>query len=256
MEAVVHYRNLTSMDPSSALRLSPLKRSAAAAATTRLDLSAHLPRRPLQEFARGSTIYSPEQPSRNLYLVVAGRVKVSGALNGGVVVCCIAHKGGLFGESALVGAQDRSESAVALDPVTLMSWTRDEIEQQVERNPQLGLALAQYLAKQCLELNERMESLMVHKTPERVMLALAQFASKTGVRTGDGSTRVESLTHKTMAEYVGTSREVVTFQLNRLRKLGLISYSRKYIDISAERLEESIRRASSGELAKEGRIAV
>src|SRR5438105_14926833 len=100
MEAVVHYRNLTSMDPSSALRLSPLKRSAAAAATTRLDLSAHLPRRPLQEFARGSTIYSPEQPSRNLYLVVAARVKVRGAPNGGVAVWCNPQKGVLSGDSA------------------------------------------------------------------------------------------------------------------------------------------------------------
>jgi hypothetical protein len=34
---------------------------------------------------------------------------------------------------------------------------------------------------------------------------------------------VPSLTHCMLAEYVGTSREIVTFQMNRLRKLGLLA---------------------------------
>ena len=227
------------------------------AATAKLDLSACLPRKTVQQFPKGSTIYSPQQPSHNLYLVTAGRVKVSSALSHGVVVCSIVHQGGLFGESALIGAEDRDESTLALDPVMLMSWTRGEIEQQVEANPRLGLALSRYLAQECLELNERMESLVVHKTPERVMLALAQFAHKAGVRTVDGaSVRVESLTHQTLAEYVGTSREVVTFQLNRLRRLGLIDYSRKFIDISVEGVEDAIRRAATSELsATNGQMA-
>jgi CRP/FNR family cyclic AMP-dependent transcriptional regulator len=227
------------------------------AATAKVDLAAYLPRKPVQQFPRGGIIYSPEQPSQNLYLVTAGRVKVSRSLSRGVIVCSIVHPGGLFGESALIGAEERGESAAALDAMTLMSWTRGEVEQQVEMNPRLGLALSQYLAQQCLELNERMESLVVHKTPERVMLALAQFAHKAGVRTVDGTcVRVDSLTHQTLAEYVGTSREVVTFQLNRLRRLGLIDYSRKYIEISVDGVEDAIRRATAGELsASNGQMA-
>src|SRR5437588_7634525 len=133
MEVNIRWRNLTSMDGLSVSRMVPVRRFAAAAAATKLDLSAHLPRRAFQEFPKGGVIYSPEQPSHSLYLVVAGRVKVSGALAGGAVVCSIVHKGGLFGENSLIESQERSESAVALDPVTVMSWTRDEIEQQIER---------------------------------------------------------------------------------------------------------------------------
>jgi CRP-like cAMP-binding protein len=231
--------------------MTPVKRVAEAAA--KMDLTVYLPRKPLQEFFKHGVIYSPEQPSHNLYLVVAGRVKVGNALSSGETVCSIVHKGGLFGEPALVNAQHRLDSAVTLSPVTLMAWSRSEIEQQVDLDPRLGLVLSRHLAQNCMELAERIKTRVVHRTPERVMLAMVQFARQAGVRMADGSTRVESLTHQTLAEYVGTSREVVTFQLNRLRRLGLLRYNRKHIDITLDRLEEAIERSSSSQLPDETR---
>jgi CRP/FNR family cyclic AMP-dependent transcriptional regulator len=216
----------------------------------KVDLAAYLPRKPLQQLYKNGIVYSPKQPSQSLYLVVAGRIKVSNALRDGEVVCSIVHKWGLFGEAALVSAQHRSDSAIALDPVTLMAWSRTEIEQQIELNPELGLALSRYLAQNCMELAERMKARVIYRTPERVMLAMVQLARQAGVRMADGSTRVESLTHQTVAEYLGTSREVVTFQLNRLRRLGLIHYNRKYIEISTERMEEAIRGSSLNGLSE------
>jgi Mn-dependent DtxR family transcriptional regulator len=53
--------------------------------------------------------------------------------------------------------------------------------------------------------------------------------------------RVASLTHNTIAEFVGTSREIVTFQMNRLRRLGLVRYSRKHIDVYALAMRENLR---------------
>ena len=122
-----------------------------------------------------------------------------------------------------------------------MSWSRAEIEQQVEREPRLGIALSQYLVRECLELQDRIESMAVHKTPERVMLALLQLASDLGTPLPDGATRVASLTHHTIAEFVGTSREIVTFQMNRLRRLGLIRYSRKFIDVYVPAMRENLK---------------
>jgi CRP/FNR family transcriptional regulator len=122
-----------------------------------------------------------------------------------------------------------------------MSWSRHEIEQQVEREPRLGIALAQHLVRQCIKLQDRIESMAVHKTPERVMLALLQLAADLGVPMPDGSLSVDSLTHQTIAEFVGTSREVVTFQMNRLRRIGLVRYSRRHIDIYAQALGENLR---------------
>ena len=206
------------------------------------DPLTYLPRKPVQEFARRRVIYSPEQPSSSLYVVILGRVKVTSTADDGVeTIGRIVSSEGLFGESALVGSSARSESAIALDNVSVMSWTRSEIEQQVEREPRLGIALSQHLVRQCMELQERIESMAVYKTPERVMLSLMQLADSLGTIMPDGSTHVGSLTHHTIADYVGTSREIVTFQMNRLRRLGLLRYSRKGIDVYTQAIQDVLR---------------
>src|SRR5579864_3519325 len=205
------------------------------------DPLAYLLRKPIQEFGKGRVIYHPQQPSDRMYMVVLGRVKVTSTADDGYetigrIVCAE----GLFGEGVLVGGR-ASESAMALDTASVMSWTRDEIEQQIEREPRLGIALAQYLVRQCMALQDRIESMAVLKTPERVMVGLAQLAGMLGAPLPDGAMRIASLTHQTIAEYVGTSREIVTFQMNRLRRLGMIRYTRRYIDVSTGAVKDALR---------------
>lgn len=201
----------------------------------------YLPRKPAQEFARGWAIYDGQQPNDHLYVVIAGRVKISNCADDGCqTVGRIVSSEGLFGESCLIGGNSRAESAVALDNSTVMSWSRGEIEQHIDRQPLLGLALSQHLVRHCISLQDRIESMAVHRTPERISLALIQLAADLGSPLEDGSVRVASLTHHTIADYVGTSREIVTFQMNRLRRLGFIRYSRKYIDVYAEALKTAL----------------
>ncbi len=206
------------------------------------DPLTYLPRKPVQEFAKRRIIYDEHQPSDSLYVVILGRVKITSTADDGFeTIGRIVSAEGLFGESALVGSPVRTESAVALDNVSVMSWTRSEIEAQIEREPRLGIALAQYLVRQCIEMQDRIESMAMYKTPERVMLALVQLAGTLGTPMADGSIRIASLTHHTIAEFVGTSREIITFQMNRLRRAGMLRYSRKHIDIYSQAMQEALR---------------
>jgi CRP-like cAMP-binding protein len=203
----------------------------------------HLQHKPVENFSKGRTIYDYQQPSDNLYAVVSGRVKVTlTSSDGGEAIARMVRAEGLFGESCLSGSRPYNEAAVALDDVTLMAWTSAEIEQQVERNPQLGIALSQYLVAQCIELQDRMENVAVYKIPERVMLALMRLANDLGTPTAEGTVRVPPLTHQAIAEYVGTSREIVTFHMNRMRRMGMLKYSRRHIDVYEQAITEELRR--------------
>lgn len=205
------------------------------------DPLTYLPRKPVQEFTRRRVIYDAQQPTGCVYLVILGRVTVRlNSEDGYQTIARIVCPEGIFGESSLLGPRVRDESAVALDDVTLMCWSRDEIEAHIDREPRLGLALSQYMVRQCLELQDRIESLAVHKTPERIMLALAQLAGQMGSLMPDEATRIGAITHHTLAEYVGTSREIVTFQLNRLRRKGCLRYTRKYIDVYVPSIEAEL----------------
>jgi CRP/FNR family cyclic AMP-dependent transcriptional regulator len=201
----------------------------------------YLPHRPVQDFPKGQLIYGPHQPSSSLYLLLRGLVKVTYlGDHGGESIARIIRNDGLFGESCLIGDRPHGEAAVPLEGVTLMAWTSGEIEQHVEREPRLGLLLMQHLIHQSIGLQDRIENSASYKTPERVMLAIMQLANDLGTVMSDGSLHLPSLTHHTIAEYVGTSREIVTFQMNRLRRLGMLKYSRKYIDVSVLDLEEEL----------------
>lgn len=206
------------------------------------DPLTYLPRKSVQEFGKRRVIYDSQRPSDCLYLVILGRVNVTlNSEDGCQTIARIVCPEGLFGESSLIGLGTRHESAVALDDVTLMAWTRDEIETQIEREPRLGIALSQYMVRECIELQDRIESMAVYKTPERIMLALNQLSTSMGAAMADGATRIPALTHHTLAEFVGTSREIVTFQLNRLRRKGCVRYTRKFIDVYVQAIDEELR---------------
>ncbi len=205
------------------------------------DALMYLPRKSVTDYRKGQVIFDENQPSRGLHLVVQGRVKVSIPLDDGTqTVVDIFTTDDFFGESSLLGSAQYVERAIALDPVTLMSWTNLEIEDQVERQPRLGVALLQMLVKRGLDYEQRLQSFALDKTPERVVRSLLRFADRLGTRTEDGSVKIPPLTHQVLSEYVGTSREIVTFQMNYLRQKGFLRYSRKGIQVYMEALQEHL----------------
>lgn len=205
------------------------------------DALMYLPRKGVTDYRKGQIIFDEHQPSKGLHLVVQGRVKVTMALDDGTqTVVDIFTTDDFFGESSLLGSAHHPERAMALDNVTLMSWSGQEIEEQVERQPRLGIALVQMLVKRGLDYEERLQSFALDKTPERVVRALLRFAERLGTRMEDGSIKIPPLTHQVISEYVGTSREIVTFQMNHLRQKGFLRYSRKGIQVYADALREHL----------------
>jgi len=206
------------------------------------DALMYLPRKGVTDYRKGQVIFDESQPSKGLHLVVQGRVKVTIPLDDGEqTVVDIFTTDDFFGESSLLGAERYAERACALDNVTLMSWSGQEIEEQIERQPRLGIALLQMLVRRGLDYEQRLQSFALDKTPERVVRTLLRFADRLGSRTEDGSIKIPPLTHQVISEYVGTSREIVTFQMNHLRQKGFLRYSRKGIQVSMEALSEHLR---------------
>jgi CRP/FNR family transcriptional regulator len=214
------------------------------------DALMYLPRKPVTDYRKGEDIFGENQPSRGLHLIVQGRVKVSVPLDDGAqAVVDILTIDDFFGESCLLGVDQYAERAVALEPVTLMSWSRPEIEEQVERQPRLGVALLQMFVKRGLDYEERLQSFALDKTPERLVRSLLRFAGRLGARSEDGSVKIPPLTHQTISEYVGTSREIVTFRMNYLRQQGLLRYSRKGILVDMDALREHLERQTRQQAA-------
>jgi CRP/FNR family transcriptional regulator, cyclic AMP receptor protein len=205
------------------------------------DILAHLPVSNTTEYAKGELIYGPDQPSDNLYLVVAGKVGISQiAEDGKDVLLEIVCPDELFGESAFLDDSCRPERAQVIERAKLMTWAVSDMESLVMKRPRLAVALLQILAQRNAEFTRRIESFATDGIDRRLARSLLRFSERLGIEEQDGSVRMMPFTHEMLSRYVGTSREVVTQHMNRLRKQGLVSYSRDSILLSRDALRASI----------------
>jgi CRP/FNR family transcriptional regulator, cyclic AMP receptor protein len=215
---------------------------------TKHDALNYLPSTRVLEFPKRCAIYEPTRPASRLYLVLAGRVKLfCTGESGAQTLMRIAGPEDFLGAAPLIPEPYAArESAVAIEPTQLMGWTAEEIEDRVQKEPRLALALAEYFGRQNAILRERITVISNYKTGPRVTLALLQLARSSSSQTEHGAARITGLTHQAIADYVGTSREIVTSEMNRLRRLGYVSYSRLYTDIYANALTEWMRQQGMG----------
>jgi CRP/FNR family transcriptional regulator, cyclic AMP receptor protein len=157
-------------------------------------------------------------------------VKVSRVTpDGRQVVVDIYQADDFFGEWAFVANERGTETAIALENTKTMSWTVAEIEEIAARKPKLGLSLVQFLVKRSMDFAARIESFSVDNISRRLVRSLLRFSERMGEAAEDGEVRMIPFTHELLAQYVGTSREIVTQYMNQFRRKGVVRYSRRGI---------------------------
>ncbi len=211
---------------------------------TRLeDVLAHLPISSTAEYVKGQMIYGPDILSNRIYLVVSGKVGISQiAENGKEVLLEIVRPDELFGESAFLGVPP-SERATAIEKAKVMTWPISDMEDLVMKRPRLAVALLQILAQRNTELSRRIESFSTDTIERRLARSLLRFSERLGTQEKDGSVRIMPFTHALLSHYVGTSREIVTHYMNRFRRQGYLSYSRRGILLHCDTLKTVLDRS-------------
>ena len=203
------------------------------------DPLAYLPCSSILEYQKGQLIYNSDQPSTEIYLIIDGEVKVSRVdTTGNQVLIDIYRSDEFFGESGLLSLPNRPEQATAVAKTYVMVWSVREIEEVIAKRPRLGVALLQVLSQRIIDTALRLESFSVDSISRRLARSLIRFAERQGVCGDDGSVTMGPFTHELLAQYIGTSREIVTHYMNRFRRLGYVRYSRRSIILCPDALTE------------------
>ena len=194
------------------------------------------------EYPKEAVIYSPGQPSTNLYMILRGTVNVYCMGDAGrEVIMDIYHTDEFFGESALLNSSNSGEGAVAMEQNTrVMGWASSVVEELMVERPRLGVALLQMLAQRCIHSSRRIESLASDNIERRIAQTLIHFSERLGRAMEDGSFQIMPLTHELISQYVGTSRELVTRYMNQFRSQGYIRYSRTGIALYPDAIRNSL----------------
>ena len=174
-------------------------------------------------------IYFPKEPSKILFFLKAGRIKIgSYSQDGKEVIKAILYPGEVFGEMGIVGEEQRKDFAVAMDSDTRMCTLHvDQFKKMMTENSDLSLEVTKNIGEKLRNIERRLESLIFKDARERIIDFMKEMAEKYGKKIGVEVLVKHDLTHQDIANLTATSRQTVTTVLNDLKEKDLIYMERK-----------------------------
>ncbi|HOU83839.1 MAG TPA: Crp/Fnr family transcriptional regulator [Spirochaetota bacterium] len=130
------------------------------------------------DYAPGEIIFCEYEPGNEFYFVKKGRVSIVKIINNREKTLDVLEEGDVFGEMAILEAEPRSASAVAMGPetVSLLKFHRDNFDAILQGNPQLAYRLLVIFSKRIYDAKRRLMILLLNEPQLRVMDVLNMLA--------------------------------------------------------------------------------
>lgn len=179
-------------------------------------------------YPKGSVILFEKDKGDSLYLVASGQVKVVLiGEDGREVILSVLGEGSFFGEMALIDDSPRSAHVIAMDDSVLLTLRREDFQHRLRSSPEVAISLLRELSRRLRRADEKIGSLVLLDVNGRVADLLLRAASEEG-----GECIKRKLTHHTIAQMIGSSRETVSRTMRDFVERGFIQVTRKDITIT------------------------
>lgn len=191
----------------------------------------------LRSMDKGKYIYFPDDPSKVVFLLKRGKVKIgSFSDDGKEIIKAILEPGEIFGELSIMGEEKRKDFAQALSSdVRFCAIGREEMKEILMSNPKLNFEITKTIGERLQKVERRLESLVFKDARQRILEFIFNNAKEKGMKVGYGLKLKHELTHQDIANLTATSRQTVTIILNELREMELINFDRKSILVHDEK---------------------
>ncbi len=191
------------------------------------------------KFRKNSFIFHENEPSNQIFIIEDGFVKIVSYTNKGKEPTILLLKEGDVLGILIIAEKVRPFSAVSVSDTVLLSIEKDSFLKLLTEYPQMNYNFIKLLSKRIIYLEKKLVSITHHWSYQRICSTLLLLSEKFGTRENDRTILNISLTHQELANIVGTSRETVTKQLQRLEELGVVRTGR-HIVIFHDRLFDLI----------------
>lgn len=175
-----------------------------------------------RNFAAGQHIVSRDAKDRDVYLIIAGRVRVTiYSAAGRQVTFRDLSTGEFFGDIAAIDGAPRSADVVALESTLAASLAPAVFRLLLREHPDVAERILRGLATLVRRLSERVIDLSTLGVQNRIHADLLRRARAAGV--AGNTARIEPAPkHADVASEVSTYREQVTRELSALAKAGIV----------------------------------
>lgn len=200
----------------------------------------------VRPFGENELIIDYEDDSRDVLFILSGKVRVlyRSVLGREVIIADLGAKD-FFGELSAIDELGRSANVTALQRSEIAVLPRAVFVKMATEMPAVALALLQTLVGRIRALDQRFSEMSVLKTNERLYAELLRLSSPRRGKPGELIISPPPYHHH-LAGRIGCRREVVSRELSRLMKAGIIEKSRGGLVIrGVEELEARIAAALS-----------
>jgi CRP-like cAMP-binding protein len=174
-------------------------------------------------YRKGQEVFSQGQPAHQMFLIKAGRVKLSKLTEEGEEITLDIRQGGDFlGESMLLEDTAYPLTASCLEDTLICGFDQVGFEGLVLEHPNIGLQVIKNLSRRIDWLTSRVGSLTLTHLEDRLYHVLAHVAREHGVQNQRGYAIQFPLTHEELGFLVGAHRVSITRALKALRESGKV----------------------------------
>jgi CRP/FNR family transcriptional regulator, cyclic AMP receptor protein len=206
-------------------------------------LTRHCPTAKVCAFRHRGAIYNQGTRCNHLFFVVSGLVKLARiSRDGRELTTALRANGEFFGpDLGNPGVSKAQETATAKGAVSVWRVPTQEFRDLLFHHPTLGLRILETLAQRQRQMERRLECFAFKRTEARLAETLRELSRGFEPRCEHGFGTHIRLSQQELADLVGATRPVVSTILNRLRRKGVLGYSREYVCVRAiETIEQMI----------------
>jgi CRP-like cAMP-binding protein len=187
----------------------------------------------VERYAAGQHLFVQEDASDRIYGVISGTVEISLYSPGGQkLVANIELHHSLVGEIGALDGGTRTATAICLTPCELVSLSRAQLFERMERHPTLARVMIELLCARLRWVSGEMGDLAFFAIEARLAKRLALLSRINADKDG----WIE-ISQAELAEFLGATRESVNKTLNDWRSRGVIELRRGGVRVmSAPRL--------------------
>ena len=217
------------------------------ALTTQLQVS---------EFTAGQTIFAQGEPGDQLYVIVAGKVKITLRGSGDREnLRAVIGPMDLLGEQAVFDPGPRTRTATAITDVRAVWLDRTTLRTWIADRPVIAERLLQALTRRIQATEDELVELVFSDVAGRVARQLLLLARRFGTRQGAALRVMHELSQDEMAQLVGADRASVNKALRKFTDRGWILVDGKSVLITdvAALAQRAAARSGSGAYANRRR---
>jgi CRP/FNR family transcriptional regulator len=162
-------------------------------------------------YPEGAILFVEGQPSRGVFIVCKGRVKMSmNSIDGKALILRIAGPGEVLGLNSAVSGRPYELTVETLEPCQVNFIKREDFMRFLGEHAEASIRAAQQLSGSYHTACEQIRALGLSQSAgEKLARFLLNWSGK-GQQTGHGIRVRLALTHEEIAQTIGASRETVT----------------------------------------------